>query len=184
MEEQLWHKLRESFPELHTLPEEVLITVGYPASGARGRLDKIKPAEVNYQWQGNANEKAFISIHPAYFDTVENAMKAVLFAAGKFTGGARWGAHGVGLHKDNAGVLHATPETQAKLDSIRQLIGDPPSGFGVPYPVRNVQRTRMRRYVAADATCADGNTKHAIIRAASDTLDVECRDCHTRYKLE
>ena len=39
--ESLWTKLREEFAEIRHLPNEVLATVGYPASGARGKSDKI-----------------------------------------------------------------------------------------------------------------------------------------------
>lgn len=188
LEEQLWRKLRDEFPQLHTLPEQVLITVGYPASGARGRSDKIKPAEVNYQWQGNANEKAFISIHPVYFASPGETAKAILFSAAKTTGGARWGALRVGVRKDNDGKLHATPETQSKIDRILADIGDPPAGFGVPFPVRSVQRARLRKYIAKSPLCTRTNLdgsffKHPVIRVASDDLQVDCQDCGAQYRL-
>lgn len=183
LEDQLWHRLRDTFPALHSLPTEVLITVGYPSSGARGRSSKIKPAEVNTQWVGNPNEKAFISIHPIYFDSVENAMKAVLFAAAKATGGARWGTARVGIDKLDDGSLVATPETQLKLDALRTEIGDPPAGFGMPFPVRNVQRARLRKYVAVAVKCTDGSV-HNPHRVACDDAHFECSTCHTVYQLE
>lgn len=187
LEDMLWHKLKDSFPTLRTLPTEVLITVGYPSSGARGRSDKIKPAEVNYNWHGNPNEKAFISIHPLYFDSVENAMKAVLFAASKFTGGARWGARNVGMTKESDGTLTVSAETAAILEKLKADIGEPPSGFGVAFPVRAVSRARLRKYVNATKLCApdsNGNdVPHPVIRAASDTLQVKCNSCGNDYSL-
>lgn len=183
LEDQLWHRLRDTFPPLHALPTEVLITVGYPSSGARGRSSKIKPAEVNTQWVGNPNEKAFISIHPVYFDTVENAMKAVLFAAAKATGGARWGAAKCGIDKLDDGSLVATPDTQIKLDALRTEIGDPPAGFGMPFPVRTVQRSRLRKYVADVAKCPSGGI-HSPHRVAADDAMFECSACHTTYHIE
>lgn len=186
LEDQLWHKLRDTFPVVQGIPAEVLITVGYPSSGARGRSEKIKPAEINYQWTGNANEKAAIFIHPVYLDTPMNAMKALLFAAAKVTGGARWGPQRVGLEKQDDGSITATPATQAKLDQIITDIGEPPAGFGMPFPVRQVERARLRLYVNSTSTCtvldAQGNNvKHPKIRAASDTLNCTCVDCGNPY---
>lgn len=186
LEDQLWHKLRDTFPGIRGIPAEVLITVGYPSSGARGRSEKIKPAEINYQWTGNANEKAAIFIHPVYLDTPMNAMKALLFAASKVTGGARWGPRNVGLSKNDDGTIDATTPTQAKLDQIILDIGEPPAGFGMPFPVRQVDRARLRLYVNATSTCtvqdANGDyIKHPKIRAASDTLNVKCDDCGNPY---
>lgn len=185
LEDQLWHKLRDAWPELRGIPAEVLITVGYPSSGARGRSDKIKPAEINYQWAGNVNEKAAIFVHPVYMDTPMNAMKALLFAAAKVTGGARWGPQRVGLEKHDDGTITASGATQAKLDQIITDIGEPPAGFGRPYPVRNVERARLRLYVNSTAKCVDpqsGDTKpHPKIRAASDDLNVTCNVCGNPY---
>src|SRR5260370_42653753 len=118
LEDQLWHKLRAQFPDIQRIPAEVLITVGYPSSGARGRSEKIRPAEINYQWTGNANEKAAIFIHPVYLDSPMNAMKALLFAASKVSIGARWGPQRVGLEKHDDGSISADPAIQAKLDQI------------------------------------------------------------------
>lgn len=185
LEDQLWHKLRAAFPDIQRIPQEVLITVGYPSSGARGRSEKIKPAEVNYQWTGNANEKAAIFIHPVYLDTPMNAMKALLFAASKVTGGARWGAVNAGLTKNDDGSIDASPATQAKLDQILADIGEPPAGFGMPFPVKQMDRARLRLYVNAVVKCIDpltgDATSHAKIRAASDSLQVTCSVCGNPY---
>ena len=186
LEDQLWHKLRATFADISRIPAEVLITVGYPSSGARGRSEKIKPAEINYQWTGNSNEKAAIFIHPVYMDSPMNAMKALLFAAAKVTGGARWGPQRIGLEKQDDGGIMATPACQAKLDQILAEIGEPPAGFGMPFPVRNVDRARLRLYVNATKRCTaqDANGEyvaHPKIRAASDTLNVTCQDCGNPY---
>lgn len=185
LEDQLWHKLRDTFSELRTIPQEVLITVGYPSSGARGRSDKIKPAEINYQWTGNANEKAAIFIHPVYMDSPVNATKALLFAGSKVAIGARWGPSRVGLEKHDDGSITAEPATQAKLEAILAEIGEPPAGFGLPYPVRQVDRARLRLYVNATDKCVDPATgeatKHAKIRCASDDLNVTCVVCGNPY---
>jgi hypothetical protein len=185
MECQLWAKLREMFQDLRGIPSEALINVGYPSSGARGRSEKIKPAEINYQWTGNQNEKVAIFVHPVYMDSPMNAMKALLFAAAKVTGGARWGPQRVGLEKHDDGSITATPATQAKLDQIISDIGEPPAGFGLPFPTRNVERARLRLYVNAVKYCnddANGNkVAHPKLRAASDTLNVTCVDCGNPY---
>ena len=186
--EQLWPRIRDAFPTLGFLPREALVTVGYPSSGARGRSEKIRPCEVNYQWQGNANEKIFVSVHPVYFDSPMNVAKAITFGAAKYRG-ARWGPQHVGISKDSDGVLTCTSETEAKLDAIIRDAGDVPPGFGVAFPVRSVQRARLRKYVAEVAYCdnvqdANGNKeRHPVIRAASDTLNVACSQCQTAYKL-
>ena len=186
LEDQLWHKLRDTFREISHIPAEVLITVGYPSSGARGRSEKIKPAEINYRWIGNANEKAAIFIHPVYLDSPLNAVKALLFAASKVTMGARWGPHRVGLSKNDDGSIDVEPATLAKLQQILAEIGEPPAGFGLPFPVRTVERARLRLYVNSVARCtaldANGDeVKHPRIRAASDTLNVTCADCGNPY---
>ena len=184
LQEQLWPKLRESFDCLTRIPAEVLITVGYPSSGARGRIEKIKPAEINYQWTGNENEKAFISVHPNHFTKPVDVAKAIVYQGSKVTIGHRWGPARVGLTLETDGTISAEPETQRKLDNIIADIGEPPVGMGVPFPVRTVQRTRMRKYVAFDSHCADGETPHPIIRAASDVLSVACQTCGSKYSIE
>lgn len=187
LRDQLWPKLRDAFPQIRALPAEVLITVGYPSSGARGRSEKIKPCEINQQWVGNNNEQAFISINPVYFDTPLNMAKALLFQAGKVTGGARWGASRLGLTKEKDGTLTATQECRMKIESIIADIGEPPSGHGVPFPIRDVQRARLRRYVCDVAECRNVQTssgvleRHPIIRSASDTLKVKCEHCGESY---
>lgn len=185
LEDQLWHKLRDTFAELRSIPAEVLITVGYPSSGARGRSEKIKPAEINYQWTGNANEKAAIFIHPVYLDTPINTAKALVFAGAKAAIGARWGPSRVGLEKQSDGSITAEPATQAKLEAILAEIGEPPAGFGMPFPVRQVDRARLRLYVNSTDECVNPVTgdvaKHPKIRAASDDLDVACRVCGNPY---
>ena len=184
LREQLWPALRDKFPEIATLPVEALITVGYPSSGARGKSEKIKPAEINTQWAGNANEKLFISIHPVYFDTSVNMAKALLFQTSKVTMSHRWGPRRVGLHKQPDGTIDADFETQQKIDAIIADIGEPPAGHGIAFPVREVQRARLRRYICEVAECnaSGGGGKHPIIRAASDTLTVKCEHCGESYK--
>lgn len=185
LEEQLWHKLRDVFPDIRSIPQEVLITVGYPSSGARGRSGKIKPAEINYQWTGNANEKAAIFLHPVYMDKPINAAKALVFAAAKVAIGARWGPSRVGLSKLDDGTIEAEPGTQAKLQAVLDEIGEPPAGFGMPFPVRQVDRARLRKYACMKDKCFDASGaeigKHPIIRAASDDLHVTCKDCGVEY---
>jgi hypothetical protein len=183
LREQLWPALRTKFPEIATLPEEALITVGYPSSGARGRSEKIKPAEINSQWTGNANERVFIGIHPVYFDSSQNMAKALLFQASKSTMGPRWGPNKVGLTKEDDGTINASFTTQQKIDDIIKDIGEPPSGQGIAFPVREVSRARLRRYICDVPECnaSGGGGKHPIIRAASDTLAVKCEHCGESY---
>jgi hypothetical protein len=180
LEDQLWPALQKNFPNISHLPSEVLITVGYPSSGARGRSEKIRPAELNRQWTGNPNEKMFISIHPVYFDTPRNAAKALLFGAGKSTG-ARWGARSVGLEKHDDGSITESHETTRRLDVVLADVGDPPAGFGLAFPVRQVQRTRMEKYVCATKYCSDGITRHPVGRAASQDWKITCSTCGNAY---
>jgi hypothetical protein len=187
LREQLWPALRNAFPQINRIPEEALITVGYPSSGARGRSEKIRPCEVNTQWTGNQNEQVFISIHPVYCDTSLNMAKAILFQAGKHTMGARWGARHLGLDKQDDGTLIANPNTQAKIEAVIADIGEPPSGHGVPFPVRDVQRSRLHEYRCEGECSFDygarlGHT-HPRIRVASTVLEVNCKHCGGEYKL-
>lgn len=177
---QLWPAVRDKFG-FTSLPAQGLFIPGYPSSGARGQSSKIKPAEINFQWAGNANEPFMVSIHPNYWDKPRNIVAALAFACGKATRGARWGAHHVGLTKNDDGSLTATPETEQKIADILADVGDPPAGYGVAFPVRTVQRTRLRKYFVRHA-CVNGKS-HAIIRAASDTLTVTCDQCSQKYEL-
>jgi len=186
LEDQLWPKLREVFPELRRLPSEVLITVGYPSSGARGRSEKIKPCEVNSNWQGNVNEKAFLSVHPVYWDSARNVARALLFGAIKHTCGARWGATNAGLTKHDDGSITESSDCSAKLDKVMEDVGAPPAGFGIPFPVRVVQRARLRKYVPSVWTCivsGQDDKKHVVIRAATDDGEFNCARCGVHYGL-
>ena len=164
-----------------------MITVGYPSSGARGRSEKIRPCEVNTQWTGNANEQVFISIHPVYCDSSLNMAKAILFQAGKHCMGARWGASHIGLTKNDDGTIDASVNTRAKIDAVLADIGEPPSGHGLAFPVRDVQRSRLLEYRAEGMCTFDygarlGHT-HPRIRSATGILNVACQHCGEAYKL-
>jgi hypothetical protein len=182
--ESLWTKLRDEFGEIKHLPNEVLITVSYPSSGARGKSEKIKPSEFTNQWTGNVNEKAFLAIHPNYWDNARNVSRAILFGASKQVS-RRWGPARVGLHKHDDGTIEETlAATTSKIDKILADVGEPPNGFGLAFPVRDVQRARLEKYVAAVRDCANG-TRHATIRAASSSGTVKvaliCKDCGCDY---
>lgn len=186
LREQLWPKLREAFP-IASLPLEAFITIGYPSSGARGRSEKIRPCEINHQWTGNVNEQVFISVHPVYCDSPENIAKAILFQAAKVTMGHRWGPVRVGLDKHDDASIHAVAETQRKIDAIIADIGTPPEGHAVPFAVRDVQRARMLQYHCDQKCTVNYGTKlgfnHPKIRAASEGLNVTCKDCGGQYSL-
>jgi hypothetical protein len=187
LENQMYPKLVDAFGLRKQSP---FIQVGYPSSGARGRSEKIRPAEVNHQWTGNTNEDVLILIHPVYCDTPENVAKAMLFGLGKAYGGARWGAVRLGITKEDDGTLTATPAALAKIQAVIADCGEPPQGYGLPFPVREVQRARLRKYIPATPLCGktDPTTgellRHPIIRAASDTLAVDCRECGASYQAE
>jgi hypothetical protein len=187
LREQLWPALRAAFPQINRIPEEALITVGYPSSGARGRSEKIKPCEINNQWQGNVNEQVFISINPVYCDTSLNMAKAILFQSAKQTLGNRWGPSHIGLTKNPDGTIDAGPNTQSKIETVLADIGEPPSGHGVPFAVRDVQRTRLQEYRCSFTCSFDyggrlGHT-HPRVRAASTVLSIKCEHCGEQYKL-
>jgi len=178
--EQVIPELGKAFPFVAPLTRgNLLVTVGFPSSGARGRSEKIRPAELNRQWTGNEGEKdGMLSIHPIYFDRPRNVLAASLFGLAKHIS-ARWGPSRVGLEKNGADII-ATPEVEAKLAEIVALIPEPPSGYGVPFPVRQVSRGRLRRYTAS-GNCSNGEP-HPVIRSASDTLNVTCQ-CGAAYIL-
>jgi hypothetical protein len=184
LEDQLWPKLKAEFPTISYLPGELLITVGYPSSGARGRSEKIRPAEFSQQWTGNPNEKMFVSVHPNYWTTPRDVAKALLFGAAKRVN-ARWGPSGIGLDKQDDGSLtEISSNTTAKLDKILADVGEPPAGFGIPFQVREVQRTRLELYKCVSPLCAD-NTRHGNIRAAASSgtvrVALRCQDCGSNY---
>lgn len=191
LNDQVWKAVRTAFPQLTRLPEQVLITVGYPSSGARGASQKLKPAEINFQWTGNPTEQAMILLHPVQLqgttprEQAERAIKALAFGGLKYVDGARWGAVRAGLTKNDDGTISASAEAQAKIDSVIADVGEPPAGYGVPFPTRTIQRTRMRKYVCTTKLCDDdgnGNfPKHPVIRAADDQLKVKCEVCGNPY---
>lgn len=191
LEEQIWPALQAAFPSsLAGLPREALITVGYPSAGARGRSEKIRPCEITKQWQGNTNEQIFVSVHPVFFDTAENVVKALLYGAATFQLGVRWGGRDVGILKKKDGSLEVVKDSTAQtIAKILQEIGKPPAGFGILHPVRQVQRVRNLLYVPDEPLCthldAKGEPeKHPKIRAASSTLNVACQHCQAGYTLE
>ena len=177
---QMWPAVRDKFG-FQSLPAQGMFVPGFPSSGARGRSSKIKPAEINFQWTGNVNEPFMVSIHPNYWDKPRNIVAAVAFACGKATRGARWGAARVGLSKEDDGSITATPKTETMIAEILADIGDPPAGYGMAFPVREVQRARLRRYICDDVCGTFPNGKHPIIRAATDDLDVTCNYCSGKY---
>jgi hypothetical protein len=192
LNDQMWRAVRTAFPQLQRLPAEVLITVGYPSSGARGASQKLKPAEINFQWTGNPTEKAMILLHPVQLqgatprEQAERAIKALAFGGLKYVDGARWGAVRAGLTKNDDGTVSASPEAQAKIDAVIADVGEPPAGYGVPFPTRTVMQTRMRKYVCSTAKCSvqdsNGNdVKHPVIRAATDSGDFVCGTCGNPY---
>lgn len=186
LNDSLWPKIREQFG-FSTLPSHGLFTVGYPSSGARGRSEKIKPAEINYQWTGNPNEPFMVLVHPVYFDTPENVIKAIAFAAAKATRGARWGPSHVGLTKQDDGCITANHDAEVKIKAIMADVGDPPPGYGLPFPVKDVQRARLLEYRCESACTKDygarlGHT-HPRIRIASPLSELLCSCCGAAYKL-
>jgi hypothetical protein len=191
LEQQLWPSLREEFSNLKSLPAEALVQVGYPSSGARGRSSKIKPCEVNYQWTGNPNEKLMIAIHPVYFagatkaECALNVAKALAFGALKVTGGARWGPQREGFAKENDGTITATPSAIKRLERVLAQCGELPDGFGLAFPVRQVEHGRLRKYIAVTGLkVSDGSEcKHPVVRSASDTLHIACSECTQPFTL-
>jgi hypothetical protein len=155
--------------------KQVLIATSYPPAGARGALERVRPADFDTQWSGNDNEKdGFLSIHPISFRSPMDALKAILWAMGRANHGARHGASRVGLHKEPDATITADAETDAKLQAILAEIGNPPAGFAEPFPVKSVQRTRMVSY---RCSCA----KAPAIHTSTSTLDATCRVCGTQY---
>lgn len=194
LNDQLWKAVRRTWPQLQRLPEQGLLTVSFPSSGARGASAKMKVAEVNFQWSGNSSEPFMLAIHPVSFrgstprEQAVNVIKATAFAALKYCDGARWGAVRAGFTKQDDGSIDCTPEAQARIDAIIDDVGEPPAGYGNPFPVRQVERTRLRRYACKEKFCTatDSNSNrkpHPIIRAASDDSKFLCGECGGEYQL-
>jgi hypothetical protein len=161
--------------------KNILIGASYPPAGARGALERVRPADFDTQWRGNDNEKdGFLSIHPLSFKPVGNeavglsTLRATLWALARTHHGVRHGAARVGLSKNDDATLSADAETTAKLQSILDEIGPPPSGYSEPFPVRKVQRTRMVTYVCA---CAKDNR----FTATNRNKDVTCNKCGVQF---
>lgn len=155
--------------------KQILIGASYPPAGARGALERVRPADFDTQWSGNDNEKdGFLSIHPMSFRTSIDALKAMLWAMGRANHGVRHGASRVGLHKEPNATITADPETQAKLESILTEIGEPPAGFAEPFPVKKVSRSRMISY---RCSCANAPAIHT----STSTLAAQCTICNTTY---
>jgi len=184
----VWPAVRKAFPQLAKLPEHVLIQVGYPSSGARGASQKMKPAELNTQWTGNSSEEMLVLLHPVQLrgstprEQALSAIKALSFSALKYVDGARWGATRAGLTKEDGGSVTCTVEAQKRIDAVIDDVGEPPAGYGMPFPTRQVNRTRMRRYVCSTKLCAADNDKpHPVHRVASDTDEFQCTKCGNPY---
>jgi hypothetical protein len=155
--------------------KQILIGASYPPAGARGALERVRPADFDTQWSGNDNEKdGFLSIHPMSFRSPLDALKAMLWAMARANCGVRRGASRVGLHKEPDATITADPETQSKLKSILAEIGDPPAGFAEPFPVRKVSRSRMISY---RCSCASAPAIHT----STSTLQATCGVCQTAY---
>lgn len=158
-------------------PKNILIGPSYPAAGARGALERVRPADFDTQWTGNDNEKdGFLAIHPIAFKPADSndptglsVLRAILWSLGRTHHGVRHGATKVGLTKNHDATISADPETDAKLRAILQQVGDPPPGFAEPFPVKKVQRSRMVTYVCS---CA-GRKRYATSAKLNDT----CLDC-------
>ena len=157
--------------------KNILIGASYPPAGARGALERVRPADFDTQWQGNDNEKdGFLSIHPLSFKPANDTepaglstLRAILWALTRTHNGVRHGASKVGLHKEDDATISATPETAAKLQQILDEIGAPPPGFAEPFPVKKVERSRMVTYVCG----CSGKKRYATSAKLNDT----CNDC-------
>lgn len=161
------------------VPQNVLIGASYPPAGARGDLSRVRPADFDTQWQGNANEAdGFISIHPMAFKTPMSALKAILWALSRHHNGVRRGAANVGLHKEPDATITADAETEAKLKQVLDIIGDPPEGFAEPFPVRASVRGRM---VAYSCKCTTAKRRYLTIHSASSTVDATCKVCGSDF---
>lgn len=189
LENQLWPALREEFPALKQLPKEALVQVGYPSTGARGKSSKMKPCEINKQWTGNPNEPVMISVHPVQFQGKDekerafNVAKALAFGALKHTSGFRWGAVREGLNKEEDGTITADANCTKRLERVLEQCGELPAGYGLNFPVRQVQATRARMYWAPRGTKADGSAcSHTKVRTANDNWRGACIDCGTVYQ--
>lgn len=158
--------------------KNILIGASYPPAGARGALERVRPADFDTQWSGNDNEKdGFLSIHPMAFKTPLDAMKAILWALGRTHHGVRHGATKVGLHKEPDATITADAETQAKLDAIHAEIGDPPAGFAEPFPIR--QRSQRGRMVTFACHCSGGKVYRTGTKLPSGQLwAATCNVCN------
>jgi hypothetical protein len=162
--------------------KNILITASYPPAGARGALERVRPADFDTQWAANDNEKdGFLSIHPMSFKPADAndpmglaALRAILWAMGRTHHGVRHGASKVGLSKNHDATITADAETDAKLRAILSEVGEPPSGFAEPFPVKKVQRSRMVTYA-----CHCSGVK---FYATSAKIQAICQQCSTQFQ--
>lgn len=160
--------------------KNILIGASYPPAGARGALERVRPADFDSQWHGNDNERdGFLSIHPIAFKTPIDAMKAILWALGRTHHGVRHGASRVGLHKEPDATITADADTLAKLKAIHAEIGDPPAGFAEPFPVKKVTRGRM---VTFACHCSGGKVYRTGTKLPSGKpFDAVCQHCGKQF---
>ena len=161
--------------------KNILITASYPSAGARGALERVRPADFDTQWAANDNEKdGFLAIHPLSFKPADAAeplglapLRAILWAMGRTHHGVRHGAAKVGLTKNHDATISADSETDAKLRSILAEVGAPPAGFAEPFPVKKVQRSRMVTYA-----CHCAGVK---FYATSAKIVATCQNCGKQF---
>lgn len=163
----MWQALKVAF----NLPlPNVAITCGWPSRRSRGRGANRVPGEILLEeWKGSQAEKAFVSIHPERFNSVEQVALSVLYVVGNEMFGSRrnLGANTLGVVKNDDGVLTYAADDKGKhakttLTGIAKNLGAIPAGFA-ELPEPNVaQRTRLRKYAC--------NVCGQIARASTDDL--------------
>lgn len=159
------------FPYLkHYAKNQIGVGAGFPPSQARGRV--VRPAYLHSKvngWHGvGTEEDGFLHVHPAWLNSPERAGKGILYGLSKAVS-PRWGMKNVGLEWDGQEIL-CTPETGKLITSVIEEVGAPPEGFADLFPVRNVQRTRNRKYECPSGCLNPESNKVISFRIASDTL--------------
>jgi len=173
----------EECKEFGLFPDKpsVFTGVSYPPTGARGDLSRVRPASFDTQWRGNDNEKdGFLAIHPIACKTPLSVAKAMLWAMAREMN-VRHGAEQFGLHKEPDATITCSPDTEARLQAILTRIGDPPPGWGEPFPIRKANRGRMVAYTCECSSHGGKGRGRLTVYTSTTRLEATCTDCQKPF---
>jgi hypothetical protein len=190
--ERAYVMLRDEF--VKDAPEEITITTGYPSSGRSRKKNVITGGAFapEFMQLKDGYTQGLITIPFINFDetlyedwsapvqVLSVMIHEMIHASGELDhmGGFSTKCRAVGLLKPWTATTPG-PNLIARLEGIAEYLGPIPDGHGDIKPIeKKKQTTRMRKY-----TCIC-TPKPAIIRAATDDLDVKCNVCGENFTME